>query len=257
MQAELNALIIDDEAMACDLLEYLIINHVPAITNIKKATTATAGLNLIQSYNPEIIFLDIQMPFMNGFELLNSVSHKHFSVIFTTAFNKYAITAIRFSALDYLLKPVDHEELKHAVDRYIKQRKEKIQVRELYRNFIDNIMHKEKKQFKLALTANGVIRLAEPSEIIHCVGINNYTQFYLVDGSVFMVSRTIKEFEELLAEYNFIRSHKSHLVNMNFIKEIKNEHFIMLKNGQSVEISRRRQRDVWEAVRKLQYGINF
>jgi two-component system, LytTR family, response regulator len=252
MQVELRALIIDDEAMACDLLEYLIVNHVPAITSIKKATSASKGLTLIQSFNPEIIFLDIHMPFMNGFELLNSISHQHFSVIFTTAFNKYAITAIRFSALDYLLKPVDAEELTQAVNRYLKQRAEKVQVKELYRNFIDNLYLKEKKQFKLALTANSGIRLADPSEIVHCVGINNYTQFHLTDASVITVSRTIKEFEELLADHGFIRSHKSHLVNVQFIKEIKNEHVILLKDGQSIEISRRRQRDVWEALRKLQ-----
>ncbi|MFT3704200.1 MAG: LytTR family DNA-binding domain-containing protein [Agriterribacter sp.] len=251
MKTELKALIIDDEAMACDMLEYMIAQHTPVITHVKKAVGASDGLQLIQSFKPELVFLDIQMPFMNGFELLNTLPKHPFSIIFTTAYNKYAIQAIRYSALDYLLKPVDAEELIQAIDRYLKQRTEKIQVKELYSNFLNNLHNKENKQLKIALPGSSGVRLAVPSEIIHCVGINNYTQFYLTDSNVITVSKTIKEFEELLSDHGFVRSHKSHLVNIAFIKEIKNDNAIILQNGQSVEISRRRQHDVWEALKKL------
>lgn len=251
MKAELKALIIDDEAMACDMLEYLISQNVSSITAVKKATSAAEGLQLIDSYFPDIIFLDIQMPFMNGFELLSKVPQQYFSVIFTTAYNKYAIQAIRFSALDYLLKPVDPEELAQAVERYVQQREEKKQVKELYLNLIENLNNKEQKQFRLALSSSSGLRLASPSEIIHCTGINNYTQFHFADGTNMMVSKTIKEFEELLSDYGFIRTHKSHLVNMEYIIEIKNDNAILLRNGQLVEVSRRRQHDVMEALKKL------
>lgn len=250
MKAELKALIIDDEAMACDMLEYLLLNNTPAITTIKKATSASEGLQLIHSFKPDIIFLDIQMPFMNGFELLSQIPQQYFSVIFTTAYNKYAIQAIRFSALDYLLKPVDAEELVQAVERYIKQREEKKQLKDLYLNFIDNLNKKEEKQFRLALPSSSGLRLASTSEIVHCTGINNYTQFHFVDGKSVMVSKTIKDFEEMLADYGFIRTHKSHLVNKEFIKEVS-DNMIILNNGQKVEISRRRLRDVLESLKKL------
>jgi two-component system LytT family response regulator len=251
MKAELKALIIDDEAMACDMLEYLIEQNIDSITSIKKATNAVEGLQLIDSFFPDIIFLDIQMPFMNGFELLSKVSNQYFSVIFTTAYNKYAIQAIRFSALDYLLKPVDPEELAQAVERYLRQREEKRQVKEQYLNLLENLKNKEKKQFRLALSSSSGLRLVSPAEIMHCTGINNYTQFHLSDGTNIMVSKTIKEFEELLSDYGFIRTHKSHLVNMEYITGIKNDNAVLLKNGQVVEVSRRRQHDVMEALRKL------
>ncbi|MCC6288871.1 MAG: response regulator transcription factor [Chitinophagaceae bacterium] len=250
MKPELKALIIDDEAMACDMLEYLLLQNISSITSIKKATSAAEGLQLIYSFYPDIIFLDIQMPFMNGFELLSKIPKHYFSVIFTTAYSKYAIQAIRFSALDYLLKPVDKEELIQAVDRHIQQGEEKKQVKELYLNFINNLNNKEQKQLKLALPSSSGLRIASPTEIIHCTGINNYTQFHLVDGTNMMVSKTIKEFEEMLADHGFIRTHKSHLVNREYVKEIRNDNIIVLKNGQQVEISRRRQHDVLEALKK-------
>ncbi|MBN8786652.1 MAG: response regulator transcription factor [Terrimonas sp.] len=251
MKAELKALIIDDEAMACDMLEYLISQHISSITSIKKATSAAEGLQLIHSFYPDIIFLDIQMPFMNGFELLSKIPKHYFSVIFTTAYSKYAIQAIRFSALDYLLKPVDKEELIHAVERHIKQGEEKKQVKALYLNFINNLNNREQKQLRLALPSSSGLRIVSPAEIIHCTGINNYTQFHLIDGTNTMVSKTVKEFEEMLSVYGFIRTHKSHLVNRKHIKEIRNDNIIVLNNGQQVEISRRRQHEVMEALKKL------
>lgn len=107
----IKALIIDDEALSADMLEYLVRKNTPVIDTIKKAASAAEGLELIRSFQPQLVFLDVQMPFLNGFELLNKLPEYDFSVIFVTAYNKYAITAIRFSALDYLLKPVDAGEL--------------------------------------------------------------------------------------------------------------------------------------------------
>ncbi len=252
MKAELRALIVDDEAMACDMLHYLISSYVPAITQVTKTTSAPDAVQLIKTLQPELVFIDIQMPFMNGFELLNHIPRQSCSVIFTTAYNKYAIRAIRFSALDYLLKPVDANELVQAVDRYIQQREEKIQVRELYNSFLENLRQKETKKFKLALATGSGIRMVAPAEIIHCVGINNYTQFFITGNTSITVSRTIREFDELLSGHGFIRTHKSHLVNISFIREVKNEHTLLLQNGHTIEVSRRRRPGVIEALKHLQ-----
>ncbi len=251
MKAELKALIIDDEAMACDMLEYLLLNHVGTIGFIKKATSTSEGLQLIHSFVPDIIFLDIQMPFMSGFELMRHIPEYSRSIIFTTAYDKYAIQAIRFSALDYLLKPVDPEELKQAVNRYMQQREEKIQIRELYNSFLENLKRKESGSFKLALPTGSGIRMVAPAEVICCTGINNYTQFFITDNTCITVSRTIKEFEELLSDHGFIRTHKSHLVNTSFIRQVKNENMLLLQNGHTIEISRRKRPYVIEALKRL------
>jgi two-component system, LytTR family, response regulator len=246
MNSGIKALIVDDEALACDMLEYTLQKNVPAVTHIKKVTSAAEAIEQIGVFAPDILFLDIQMPFMNGFELLSKVASNSFSVVFTTAYNKYAITAIRFSALDYLLKPVDAEELKQAVDRHLHRQTEKIFFKELYENFSNNLSQKKSTEYKLALRTNSGIRLVLPSEIIHCDAFNNYTKFVLTDGSSIITTKTIKEYEELLTAHSFIRTHKSHLVNISHIKEITDDSFLILKNGTKIEISRRKKEKVKE-----------
>jgi len=250
MSNTLRALVIDDEALSADMLEYLIKKNVPEITEVKKATNAFEGCELIKTFQPELVFLDIQMPFMSGFELLEKFPKPEFSVIFTTAFNKYAIRAIRFSALDYLLKPVDADEIKRAVDRYMVQRQQILQFRELYKNFLDNLKTRDGKDHRIALQSHTGLRLVSPSDITRCEGRNNYTHFFLADNTVIITSRTIKEYEEMLTGYNFLRVHKSHLVNLDYVQEITSENKLILKNKTCVEVSRRRKADLVEALRK-------
>jgi two-component system LytT family response regulator len=251
MNNQLKALVIDDEALSADMLEYLIRKNVPAITEIKKTTSALESIEVIKNFRPELVFLDIQMPFMSGFELLEKFHKPEFSLIFTTAFNKYAIKAIRFSALDYLLKPIDADELQQAVRRYIDQRQEILYFRELYKNFLNNLKSGESKNYRLALQTHAGIRLISPSDIIRCEGHNNYTHFFLTDQSVIVTSKTIKEYEEILSGHNFLRVHKSHLVNIDFVEEVTPEHRLILKNKSSIEVSRRRRADLVEALKNL------
>ena len=244
------ALIIDDEALSADMLEYLIRKNIPEISFIKKATSAAEGLELIHTFQPQLLFLDIQMPFLNGFELLNKLPKYDFSVIFVTAFNKFAINAIRFSALDYLLKPVDTDELKQAVQRYMNQQKEKLQYQELYNNFIQNLNEKEFRNYRLALHTHTGLRLVTPSEIIYCEAENNYTRFFLSDQKIIITSRTIKEYEETLSGHDFIRVHKSYLINLHYATEYNNQaDTILLKTGTSVPVSRRRKHEVLELLK--------
>lgn len=248
--SNIKALIIDDEALSADMLEYLITKNTPQITQVKKATSAVEGLAMIQSYKPDLLFLDIQMPFISGFELLSKISKYDFSVIFTTAYNKYAIRAIRFSALDYLLKPVDAEELKDAVNRYIEKRNEKHQVQQLYENLQNNLKTMENKEYRLALHTHHGLRMISPLDIIRCEGHNNYTHFHLSDNSTLVASKTIKDYEEMLSDYGFLRVHKSHLLNLAFIVELTLDHRIILKNKTEIEVSRRRRSEVLEALKK-------
>jgi len=246
----IKALIIDDEALSADMLNYLIEKNVPAISQVKRTTSAMEGLNMIESFKPEILFLDIQMPFLSGFELLAKLPNHPFSVIFTTAYNKYAIKAIRFSALDYLLKPIDAEELVQAIDRYLQQKNEKKQSQDLYSNFMNNLQASEGKQYRLALHTHHGLKLVTPQEIVRCEASNNYTIFYLTDNTSITTSKTIKEYEEILAEYNFVRVHKSHLVNLSFVEQLTNKHQLLLSNKTLVDVSRRRKSELLEVLKK-------
>ncbi len=248
----LKALIIDDEALSADMLAYLIQKNIPEICTLKKATSAAEGLELIGTFQPELLFLDIQMPFINGFEMLNQIPKYDFSVIFITAYNKYAIKAIRFSALDYLLKPVDTDELKQAVQRYLLRQKEKIQYQELYDNFIQNLNEKENSNYRLALHTAAGLRLVTAPEIIYCQAENNYTRFFLTDEKMIITSRTIKDYAETLSEHNIIRVHKSYLVNLEYVSAYSNESdILLLKNGTEVPVSRRRKHEVTEKLKAM------
>jgi two-component system, LytTR family, response regulator len=245
----IKALIIDDEALSADMLGYLIEKNIPAITQLKRTTSAVEGLKLIESFQPDIVFLDIQMPFLSGFELLAKLPQHPFSVIFTTAYNKYAIKAIRFSALDYLLKPVDTDELILAVERYLQKFSGKKHLQDLYLNFMDNLQASGEKQYRLALHTHLGLKLVTPREIVRCQANNNYTIFYLADGSSITTSKTIKEYEEILGEYNFIRVHKSHLVNLLFIDLVTSKNQLKLIDKTLVDISRRRKPELMEILK--------
>ncbi|HEV7780636.1 MAG TPA: LytTR family DNA-binding domain-containing protein [Chitinophagaceae bacterium] len=249
----IKALIIDDEALACDMLEYMIRQHVPIIGPVKKTTSVYEGLNFLKTFEPDLLFLDIQMPFMTGFELLSSLPERPFSVIFTTAYDRYAIKAIRFSALDYLLKPVDPEDLKETMERYILNREKQILLGEQYRNFMYNLRQQEENDYRLSLYTHAGMRLVSTAEIHYCRGENNYTHFHLSDEKTITVSHTIKEYEEMLAGHHFVRVHKSCLVNLAFLKEIK-DHTVLMKDGTVLGISRRRRPEVTEAARKYVQG---
>lgn len=247
----IKALIIDDEALSADMLNYLIEKNVPDITQLKKTTSVLEGLSLIESFKPEILFLDIQMPFLSGFELLAKLPKHPFSVIFTTAYNKYAIKAIRFSALDYLLKPIDADELKQAIERYLQQKNEKKQLQDLYKNFMNNLQASEGKQYRLALHTHQGLKLVAPHEIIRCEANNNYTIFHLTGNMSITTSKTIKEYEEILAEYRFVRVHKSHLVNLLYVEQLTNKNQLLLTNKTLVDVSRRRKPELMEILKNI------
>jgi two-component system LytT family response regulator len=244
------ALIIDDEQKARSILEHYIKSFIPGITELRKADSVDAALAMVADFDPDIVFLDVEMPHRNGFDFLSAVKDPRFDVIFTTAYNQYAIQAIRFSALDYLLKPVDPEELKAAVQRHIERKVPGEGREQLYGNLVDNINKKDVRDFRIAVPSSDGIHFFMIEEIIRLEADSSYTHIHLKDRKPFVASKTLKHFEEMLDEFGFIRTHKSHLVNPHFISRISNDNeYVLLRDGSRVEVSRRKKEEVLQQLR--------
>ncbi|WP_257666405.1 LytR/AlgR family response regulator transcription factor [Parapedobacter tibetensis] len=242
------ALLIDDEERATDSLRLMIEKFIPEIDQVWSCNDARKGAQLIHKICPDLVFLDIRMPHLSGFDLLNAIPNKRFKVIFTTAYDEYAIKSIRFSAFDYLLKPIDAEELISAVKRYFQSSDDWSQQPALFKNITHNMHLQARDEFRLALPSKEGIHFLMPHEIIRCEAASNYTTFYIDGGKQHITSKTLGEYDELLSPYHFIRTHKSHLVNRDFISFIDHDGFIVLKDATKVEISRRRKGDVMAAL---------
>lgn len=234
-------MIVDDKLASIELLKWLINQHCSEISLVRHATSVKEAIPIIHEMEPDILFLDIQMPQQNGFDLLSGIGKWDFEVIFTTAYNEFAIQAIRYSALDYLLKPIDAGDLVKAVERFKVKRIYAPAGEELYRNFIQNLSNKEKK---LALTGVTDIQYVALDEIIRLQAERNYTRFYFTDGKTFVSARTLKEYEELLPYGEFIRTHRTHLINKRFVAQYDREGYLLLKDGSRVEVSRRKKEQV-------------
>lgn len=239
----IRTVIIDDEKNNLDNLAAILSVHCPQVTVVATALNADEGEKIILQHNPDLVFLDIQMPEKNGFDLLKSLKNLSFDIIFVTAFDQYGIQAIKFSAIDYLLKPIDIGELKQAVQKVVVKNAEKKQNLQL-ENLINLLQQKQQKQFhRIALQSLKETRFIEPDKIIRCESSNNYTTFYLLNGEKIMTSKPIFEYEEILNDYGFIRCHQSHLVNKIFIKSwIKEEGgYLLLEDNSKVPISRQKR----------------
>lgn len=245
----IKALIIDDEQKARNILHHYITNFIPEIEEVRQADSVDAAIAILEDYNPGIVFLDVEMPHKNGFDFLVQLKDPFFDVIFTTAYNQYAIQAIRFSALDYLLKPVDPDELKAAVMRHLEKQESSQQKKELFDNLVSNIEKKEVKDFKIAVPSAEGVYFFMIDDILRLEADRSYTHIHLVNKRPFIASKTLKHFEEMLDEFKFIRTHKSHLVNPRHITRISNDNeFVLLSDGSKVEVSRRKKDEVLQQL---------
>jgi len=237
----IKAMIVDDEQSSIDLLQWLAEQYCPDISSIRTARSVQEAIPLIRAFKPDILFLDIQMPHQSGFDLLTTIDHWEFEVIFTTAYNEFAIQAIRFSALDYLLKPVDEAELRKAVERYKAKKIYAPAGQLLFRNFIQNIAHRNREQFKLALAGTAEVKYVELDEIIRLQAESNYTHIHLIGKKVFVSAKTLKEYDEILQGHRFLRVHKSHLVNPAHIESYDKQGLLLMSDGVQVEVARRKR----------------
>ncbi|WP_185731261.1 LytR/AlgR family response regulator transcription factor [Larkinella rosea] len=233
------ALVIDDEPRACHVLEILVQKYLPEITDFRTANSPQQGITLIKSFHPHLLFLDVEMPVLNGFDVLNAVDSWDFEVIFTTAYHQFALQAIKVSALDYLLKPIDIDELRIAFDKFLRRQPQSISPGVLIRNLVHNLKTPNPSQHKLPIPTTEGVHLLTIADIIRCEADNNYTFFYLTNNRRFCASKTLKEFEIMLKEHDFVRVHKSHLVNMLFVEKIDRDGTVQLTSGSAIRMSRR------------------
>ncbi|HEV8283684.1 MAG TPA: LytTR family DNA-binding domain-containing protein [Chitinophagaceae bacterium] len=247
----ISAIIIDDEMHCRKTLFLQLREYCPNVHVIEQCDSAQTGLEAIRKFNPDLVFLDIEMPHMNGFEMLEQFSEIPFALIFTTGYDQYAIKAFRFSALDYLLKPIDHEELKKAVEKV------SLHLQHPLPQQLEILLQKMHAQpsviNKIAVPTMEGLQMIAVDSIISCESDRNYTVLLLKNKQRIIVSRILKDLEEMLEDHNFLRVHHSYIVNLNEIsKYVKGEGgYLVMSDGSSVDVSRSRKEIL---LQKLQPG---
>ncbi len=247
MEKKLTCVIVDDESKGRRLIKSICEEYCKDVEVIGEAESAFVAEKIIQEKSPDFIFLDIRMPMKDGFQLLESIGNINFQVIFTTAYDQYAVRAFKFSAIDYLLKPIDIDDLANAVDKVRKNRSLN------HKDRISYLLNSATKGLpsKIAFSNSDGYIFLEPKNIIRCEAYGNYTKVYLksLDKST-LISKSLKHFDEILKEYEFYRVHKSHVVNLNHIKKFvkgKPAKLIMV-NDSEVEVSIRKRDELIEIL---------
>ncbi len=231
--------IIDDEAAGRGIVLKNIERYFKTeLEIVGEADSVKSGVMLINKVKPQLVFLDIRMQDGTGFDILDMLPEIDFVVVFVTSYDSYAIKAIKYSALDYILKPVDPDEFKNAVESAI----EKIGS-QLFTAQIENLKDENKRFNKLALPSQEGVYLVNVDDVICCEADNNYTHFFLVGGIKYLVSRTLKEFDDILSNRQFCRVHKSYLINLNHVvKYVQGEGgYVILTEKHKIDVSRRRK----------------
>jgi two-component system, LytTR family, response regulator len=236
------AIIVEDEEPAIKMLTWLSTTYCTDVKIVACASNATDGIAKIKELKPDIVFLDIEMPMMNGFEMLAQFDgNTPFKVIFTTAYDKYAIQAIKFSALDYLMKPIDKDELMNAIQKIKEYNNIKPEQVKLLNNLKSDLS-------KIALSTLEGVEIIEISEIMHCQSDSNYTYLFFADKSKKLFTKTLKSLEELLQGHNFMRIHQSHLINLKYLsKYIKGDGGdVVLSDGLMLPVARNKKQELTE-----------
>jgi two-component system LytT family response regulator len=240
----LNALIIDDEKNSRDILEWQLNKHCPDVKVLASAGSPLEAIEMIRKLKPDLVFLDIQMPELNGFELLEKMNPIDFEIIFTTAFNEHAVKAFKYNAMDYLLKPIDVVELKAAISKVVNKIK-------AIHSSVESAPRRPKR---MALTTSSSLIFIDPENIIYCEGESNYTNFHLTTPEKkILVSRTLKEIEGILNAYDFFRIHNSYFINMKHAKEYvrgSGGHVVM-SNNHHLTVARSRKDEFFESFKRF------
>jgi two-component system, LytTR family, response regulator len=237
----LKAILIDDELNSLQNLQFKIQEYCPSVKVVAQTQNPEEAIRLVQLNKPDVIFLDIEMPRMSGFKMLEQFSEIDFEVIFITAYNHYAIHAIRISAFDYLVKPVSIEDLQQTVDRLgnfsIKKTRERAEMLK------KNLANPKSQEEQIAIPTNDGLEFIQIKQIVRIESSSNYSKIILQNGRHMLVTRQLKDFEELLQDFRFYRIHHSHLINLNFIaKYVRGDGGqITMHNGDIIDVSRRKK----------------
>lgn len=237
----LRAVIVDDEKKGIDTLKIIVEKHIENLKVVASSTKATDGIEIIENYKPEIVFLDVNMPELNGFELLEKLSWKKFNLVFTTAHQEYALKALKNNAIDYLLKPIDHRDLRTAVDKIrtkISENNPNVDYEKLL-NLI-NVYHRK----KITINSKTGVESFDFSEIVYLESLSNYTQIYLTDARKIITSKILKEFDAQLCnnDHNFMRVHNSFIINLHKVSRyLKEQELVIMNNEQKIPLSKSRK----------------
>jgi two-component system, LytTR family, response regulator len=246
----IKAIIIDDIEQARITLKKDLEVYTPDVKVIGEADGVVEGAKLLKTVQPDILFLDIQMQDGSGFDLLDIMKDIPFKIIFITASDAHAIKAFRYAAIDYLLKPVDPDELIAAVDKF---RNQKLNENEKYKLLNESLKNNRKPHERLALHTQDKIHIVNINEIIRCESNVNYTEFFFQSGKKLLVTKTLKDFEDLLSDQGFYRVHQSHLINTKYIKEfVKTDGgYLLMKDDSQVPVSTRKRAEVIKMLEEL------
>ena len=237
----LKAILIDDELSSLQNLQQKLIEFCPDVEIIATAQKPEEAILLIRQYKPDVIFLDIEMPRMNGFRMLDELGEFEFDIIFTTAYNHYAVDAIRISAFDYLMKPVAIKDLQGAVERLAKHRQ--LQTKDKLDVLRQSLSPNRSQEEKIAVPTNEGLEFIPIKSILHIESSSNYSKLFFLEGKSILVTKLLKEFEDLLLPYQFFRVHNSHLINLKYIKKyIRGEGGqVIMQNGDVIDVSMRKK----------------
>ena len=240
------AIIVDDEEKSRITLHNLIAKHCPWLAVTDLCDSVKSAVKSIEKESPELVFLDIEMPFENGFQLFEKIKDPDFDVIFITAYDQYAIKAIKYSALDYLLKPVDVDDLKNAVAKIAAKKKRTQANRSEEVELLLSVLKLKSKSAKIAVPTFDGLQMIHAAEIVKCTADESYTHITLSSGTKLGVSRILKDFEDLLSDYNFFRVHNSSLINLAHVKKyVKGDGgYVLMSDNESVEVSRRKKNEL-------------
>ncbi len=249
----IKAIIVDDEPYCCEVLSTLLEKYCPEVTVEAVCHSAAEAITAITNHPVQLVFLDIEMPHMNGFQLLEQLPHIDFDLIFTTSYDQYAIKAIKFSALDYLLKPIDRSELQVAVRKAVSRLQHPLP--QQLQILLQKLHQPSHQVSQVALPTMEGLQLVPLDTIISCASSSNYTIISLKDKQKITVSRTLKEIEEMLEDTMFMRVHHSYLVNLNEIRKyIKGEGGnLIMSDGSSVDVSRSKKEGLLKKLQPRKY----
>ncbi len=248
----IKCILVDDERNALEMMEWLLKTYCPQVEIAEMCNSAQQGIDAINRHSPDVVFLDIEMPKMNGFDMLEQFDKLHFDVVFCTAYDQFAIRAFKYSALNYLLKPVDPEDLKATVAR-IEERKT-LPTREQFQLLLKSLQQPSRSTpTRIALTTGDGLIFVPTNDIIYCEAESNYTSVVLVGGKKILVSKVLKEIDEALSGPDFYRVHSSYLININHIKKFVRGDggYIIMDNDATVSISRNRKQEFMELFSKF------
>ncbi len=248
----IKAVIVDDDPANCTLIRRLLNEYFPDISVAAEADSVRTAVEEIKKHLPDFVLLDIEIKGGSGFQVLQHLKPYKFRVVFVTAFNNFAIKAIKFSAMDYILKPVNEVEFQQAIQNVLNTLDSDENIRK-QKDYLLNYYQKATRTGKIVLRTNDALHVVDMKDILYCRSDNSYTSFFLLSGEEITISRGLKDYADLLKDYGFMRPHQSYLVNLDHVKKVDKAHggFVIMKNGIEIPLASRQRKKIIELLEKL------